>query len=178
VDNVLDFASIERGVKRYLLRQGDLAEVLRKSVESVAGAVAAADMKLDVHLPDGLPVVWMDRDAIGQVATNLLSNAMKYGSDGLWIGLTAQLDGENITFSVSDRGMGIGPRDVEKIFEHYYRVDTPDVRKRRGTGIGLTIVRYIVEAHRGTISVHSVLGEGTTFTVSLPLDAPPEDGGT
>ncbi len=177
VDNVLDFASIERGVKKYLLRPGDLGDVLLKSVESIRGAASSQDAIIETTLPDDLPVVWMDRDAIGQVATNLLSNALKYGSDGHWVGLSARAFPSEVQFSVSDRGMGIAPHDVEKIFEHYYRVDAPDVRKRRGTGIGLTIVRYIVEAHRGTISVESVLGQGTTFTVSLPLTAPPEDGG-
>jgi two-component system phosphate regulon sensor histidine kinase PhoR len=99
---------------------------------------------------------------------------MKYSAEQRWIGLTARADPETVRFSVADRGIGIAPADLQKIFEHFYRVESAEVRRRRGTGIGLTIVQYIVDAHRGTISVESTLGVGTTFTVSIPLD-PPED---
>jgi two-component system, OmpR family, phosphate regulon sensor histidine kinase PhoR len=76
--------------------------------------------------------------------------------------------------SVSDRGMGIDPVDLARIFDHFYRSANPAVRRRKGTGIGLSIVRYIVEAHGGTITVDSTPGKGTTFTFTLPLENPEE----
>jgi two-component system sensor histidine kinase VicK len=118
----------------------------------------------------------MDRDAVAQVFTNLLSNAAKYGADGQWVGLTARVSLDGVDVMVSDRGIGISKADIDHVFDHFFRANTPDVRKRRGTGIGLSIVRYIVEAHGGTISVDSELGEGTTFTVTFPFQ-PPRDAG-
>lgn len=178
IDNVLDFASIERGVKKYTLRPGDLGDVLRKSFNAFSTAAADAGFEMLAEIPDDLPPVWFDRDAIGQVITNLLSNAMKYGSDGRWLRLRARAEPGEVIFAVDDHGIGIPPKDLDRIFEHYYRVESADVRKRRGTGIGLTIVQYIVEAHRGTIHVESTLGQGTTFVVSLPTTPPPDAPGT
>jgi signal transduction histidine kinase len=173
VDNVLDFASIERGAKRYMLRAGDIGDVLRKATEAFKLVAQGAQIEIDARVPDDLPVAWFDRDAMGQVITNLLSNAMKYGSEGRWVGLVAGADDAEVWFTVSDHGIGIAADDVARIFEDYFRVESAEVRARRGTGIGLTIVRYIVEAHHGTISVESELGRGTTFRVALPLSPPP-----
>ncbi|MCA9712546.1 MAG: HAMP domain-containing histidine kinase, partial [Myxococcales bacterium] len=174
IDNVLDFSSIERGVKRYTLRPDDLGEVVLKAVENTREAARASGLDFVVEMPDDLPVVWMDREAMGQVVTNLLSNAVKYGGDGdrVEVGVQALDDGVEVT--VRDHGIGIAPEDQDRIFEHFYRVASADVRKRRGTGIGLTIVRYIVEAHGGSISVRSTLGEGSTFRLVLPLEPPPD----
>ncbi|HMV67870.1 MAG TPA: HAMP domain-containing sensor histidine kinase, partial [Myxococcota bacterium] len=178
VDNVLDFASIERGVKKYMLRPGDLGDVLRKSFNAFRIAASDAGFEMLTDIPDDLPVVSFDRDAIGQVVTNLLSNALKYGSDGRWLRLSARAEGDQVIFAVEDHGIGIPAKDLDRIFEHYYRVESSDVRRRRGTGIGLTIVQYIVEAHHGTIHVESTLGQGTTFVVSLPVSSPPDAGGS
>jgi signal transduction histidine kinase len=176
VDNVLDFASIERGQKRYTLRPGDIGDVLRRAAESVRAASDASSIEFVVNVPEDLPIVWLDRDALGQVVTNLLSNAVKYGAEGKWVRLSADALAHAVEFRVEDHGIGISPEDQDRIFEHFYRVQSADVRRRRGTGIGLTIVQYIVEAHNGTIRVESALGEGTTFVVSIPL-TPPTDAG-
>lgn len=175
VDNVLDFAAIERGVKQYSLRAGDLGDVLRATARTFAPS-DGAEYELALEIPDDLPAVWFDRDAVAQVVTNLLSNALKYGAEARWARLSAWVDADTVKFAVEDRGIGIARADLERVFEHFYRVESADVRKRRGTGIGLTIVRYIVEAHRGTIAVDSTLGVGTTFTVTLPT-TPPDDAG-
>ena len=176
VDNVLDFASIDRGVKKYSLRPDDLGHLLQHSLGGAYGAIKSKGLALEIDVPDDLPVVWMDRDAVAQVFTNLLSNAAKYGADGKWVGLTARVGLDGVDVMVSDRGIGISKADLDHVFDHFFRANTPDVRKRRGTGIGLSIVRYIVEAHGGTISVDSELGEGTTFTVTFPFQ-PPRDAG-
>jgi two-component system phosphate regulon sensor histidine kinase PhoR len=176
VDNVLDFSSIERGVKRYTLRPDDLGDAVRRAVEATRSAADAAGLVFHVSVPETLPIVWIDREAIGQVMTNLLSNAVKYGAEGGSIEVLAREGRAGVEVSVTDHGIGIGPDDQDRVFEHFYRVASADVRKRRGTGIGLTIVRYIVEAHGGTITVESQLGRGSTFTVALPL-APPETEG-
>ena len=130
----------------------------------------------DVELPDDLPVLHFDREAIGQVLTNLLSNASKYGADGKWVGVKVRDKGDFVTISVADKGMGIAPDEVKRVFDEFFRSEDAAVRRKKGTGIGLAIVRYIVEAHGGSITVRSTRGSGTTFTVSLPTD-PPEAAG-
>jgi signal transduction histidine kinase len=172
VDNVLDFAAIERGAKRYHLRQDDLLAVVWTTAQSLRNAVHDRGMELELDLPDDLPPLWLDREAIKQVLTNLLSNAAKYGSDGGWMGIKVRLGLDGVDVSVSDRGIGIDPAELEKVFDDFFRSTKAEVRRRKGTGIGLSIVRYIVEAHGGVVSVDSTLGKGTTFTFTLPLDPP------
>lgn len=177
VDNVLDFASIERGAKRYQLRRDDLGAVVRAQCEAGRSAFTSLGVELAIDVPADLPPVWLDRDAIGQVLTNLLSNAAKYGAEGRWVGVSARATAGGVEVSVSDRGIGITAEELPKIFDDFFRSTDPRVRRNKGTGIGLSIVRYIVEAHGGTISAESEPGGGTTFTVTLPLDPPEGAGG-
>jgi signal transduction histidine kinase len=169
VDNVLDFAAIETGAKKYTFRPEDVLEIINNAVESARGALEVQGLQLTISVPDHLPVVWVDREALSQVLQNLLSNAAKYGADGDWIGVSAELRDDAVAIRVADRGMGIKAGEVDKIWDRFYRSADPKVRRKRGTGIGLPIVRYIVEAHGGTITVDSVVGRGTTFTFTLPL---------
>jgi signal transduction histidine kinase len=178
VDNVLDFSAIERGVKRYTFRPEPLDAVLLKALQTQDDAAREAGLRLTLDMPDVTPTLHMDREAIGQVFTNLLSNAIKYGSDGETVDVVAAwIDDDTVDIAVTDHGIGIAPEDQVKVFDHFFRVSSTDVRRRRGTGIGLTIVRYIVEAHGGTITVDSRLGQGSTFRVTLPLHPPDDLGG-
>ena len=178
VDNVLDFSAIERGVKRYTFRPEPLDGVLLKALQSQDDAARDAGLRLTLDMPDVTPTLHMDREAMGQVFTNLLSNAIKYGSDGETVDVVAAWVGyDTVDIAVTDHGIGIAPEDQTKVFDHFFRVSSTDVRRRRGTGIGLTIVRYIVEAHGGTITVDSRLGQGSTFRVTLPLHPPDDLGG-
>lgn len=176
VDNVLDFAAIERGAKTYHLRADDLLSVVWTLCETHRTTIEDRGCRLELDLPDDLPPVWVDREAIGQVITNLLSNASKYGAEGEWVGVRVRQRGDEVDVSVADRGMGIAANELGQVFDEFFRSTDPAVRRRKGTGIGLAIVRYIVEAHRGTIQVESHLGEGTTFTFTLPT-TPPEGAG-
>ena len=176
VDNVLDFSAIERGAKRYIFRREDVRMLLDTTLASIEGSFEGANAEIHVDIPDDLPVVWVDREAISQVIVNLVSNAVKYGGDEKWVSLSAQHSSTGVTISVTDRGIGIDEKELPHVFDNFYRSTDAKVRKQKGTGIGLTIVRYIVEAHDGTISVTSKLGEGTTFTLQLPLEAPKSPG--
>lgn len=176
VDNVLDFAAIERGAKRYTFRPEDPIELLVNAVESNRNTLEAAEMEIEVDLPDDLPVVWIDREAISQVFTNLFSNAVKYGNEGNWLGVKARQVATGVEIMVSDRGMGIAPEDRGRVFEDFFRSTSPAVRRMKGTGIGLTIVRYIIEAHGGRIHVESTPGQGATFVIHLPLQPPTGPG--
>jgi signal transduction histidine kinase len=172
VDNVLDFAAIERGAKRYHPRPDDLNTVVYLQVEAARSSMAERDIELVLELPEDLPPLWIDREAMGQVLTNLLSNAAKYGADGKWVRVRVEQVDDSVELSVADRGMGIAEDELHRVFDDFFRSGDPAVRKRKGTGIGLAIVRYIVEAHGGTIRVDSAPGQGATFTITLPLEPP------
>jgi signal transduction histidine kinase len=173
VDNMLDFAAIERGVKRYNLRAGDLSVTVQNVVETARLAMETRSMTIEEAYPDDLPPVWHDADAIAQVIVNLLSNAAKYGREAGWIGVRISSRDDEVRVEVSDRGIGIGAAELESIFEHYYRSSDPAARAQKGTGIGLTIVKYIMEAHGGSVTVRSALGVGTTFVLHFPVKGPP-----
>lgn len=173
VDNILDFAAIERGQKRYTFRRGDLGMTVARCVEAARVAMETKVMRIELTLPDDLPVTWHDADAVSQVVTNLLSNAAKYGQEAGWIGVTVRVEGDEsdgtIRVDVADRGIGIAPAEQKQIFDQYYRSNDPLARRRKGTGIGLTIVRYIMEAHGGRVGIDSRPGEGSTFTLHFPI---------
>lgn len=172
VDNVLDFASIERGAKRFTVRRDDLLPCVRKSIEASRPLFAEQNLPLQVQLPEALPSLTFDREAISQVLDNLLSNAAKYGAPGPFARLTVHPTEDFVEIVVSDRGLGIHAKELPFVFDDFFRSQDPDVRRRKGTGIGLAIARYIVEAHGGTIDVQSTPGEGATFTVRLPWEPP------
>ncbi len=176
VDNVLDFAAIERGAKRYQLRPDDLVAVVWSQVEAARASLEDRGLQLEIDVPDDLPPLWLDREAVGQVLTNLLSNAAKYGSDGGWVGVRIRQDSDAVRLEVADRGIGIARDELSRVFHDFFRSADPNVRKKKGTGIGLAIVRYIVEAHGGDITVESAPGAGATFIVKFPLE-PPEGAG-
>ena len=177
VDNVLDFAAIERGAKRYTFRPVDLGETVRAAVEASRYSMELRDIALELDLND-LPVVFHDPEAVSQVMHNLISNAAKYGKEGGWIGIKGQLVEGGVQLEVSVRGIVIPLEDQPHIFEQFYRSSDPRARRRKGTGIGLTIVKYIVEAHGGRISVDSKPAQGTTFKIHFPLRPPGLQAGT
>jgi signal transduction histidine kinase len=174
VDNILDYAAIERGGKQYVLRLGSLSETTDLAVESISTALEVRDMVLDINVPRDLPLVPHDSDAIGQCLINLISNAAKYSEAGGWIGVLGRRVEGGIELAVSDHGIGIAPHDLQRIFEPYYRSRDALARRRKGTGIGLTITKYIMEGHGGSISAQSRPGMGSTFTLRFPTDAPPQ----
>ena len=173
VDNVLDFAAIERGAKQYALRPSDVAETVYRAVESIRSAQEVRDKDLDVDLPTDLPRVHLDADAIAQCVINLVSNAAKYSEPGGWIGIRGRLVERGVEITVSDRGIGIAPHDLRQVFQPFFRSRDALARRRKGTGIGLTITRYIMRAHGGDVQVHSRPGHGSTFTLRFPVAPDP-----
>jgi signal transduction histidine kinase len=172
VDNILDYAAIERGSKQYILRQSNIAETVYRAIESVRSTLELKDIELTLDVPYDLPPVHHDTDAITQCIVNLVSNAAKYSPGGSEVRVHARLV-EGVELTVSDDGIGIAPHDLRKIFDPFYRSRDSLARRQKGTGIGLTITRYIIEAHGGSISVQSRPGKGSTFTLRFPTQPPP-----
>jgi signal transduction histidine kinase len=120
---------------------------------------------------DGIPPVAVDRDALQQAILNLLTNAMKYSGEHREIRLRLRKENGSAVIEVSDQGIGIPENEQSRIFEKFYRVPVPENREISGTGLGLSLVAHIAEAHGGSVQVKSSPGEGSTFSICLPLKA-------
>jgi signal transduction histidine kinase len=169
--NVLDFSKIEQHRKMYARDRVDLAEVIRAAARTMAYPLAQHGFILHVEVEPHVPPLDGDRDAIEQAILNLLTNAMKYSGDGRDIELRLTRDRAHAVIVVQDHGIGIATHEHERIFEKFYRVQTPDHQRIPGAGLGLTLVDHIVRAHDGSIDVDSALGRGSTFSIRLPLGA-------
>ena len=169
IDNVLDFAKIERGMGVYEFADADLGEVIDRVVVVSARRVTAAEMTLEVDIERELPPVHIDASALTLAVLNLIDNAIKYAAEGKRIALGARCVGDRIILTVRDWGPGIEPDEHERIFDRFYRARAIRLKPIRGSGIGLALVQHIARAHGGDASVTSVLGEGATFRIWLPI---------
>ncbi|MEN6375160.1 MAG: ATP-binding protein [Smithella sp.] len=170
VNRILDFSRMEAGNMYFSVQHADIKPVIEKSIMKLSPLLQNKKMNIVRQIPDNIPLLQMDVERIEEVLENLLSNAWKYTSAGGTIIVSAIHDNEKgaMEISIKDNGMGI-PEDVlQQVFDKFKRVD--DRRGAiRGTGLGLAIVRYIINAHGGQIWVKSKMGEGSTFTFSLPV---------
>jgi signal transduction histidine kinase len=170
IENLLDFARIERGVKQYYFAYEDLATVLHMAIESFRPHAEAQGFRVDMDIMNSLPEMRLDADAMAQVMLNLLSNAVKYSDAVKEIHVRAYRHGSQVVVEVTDRGIGIAAMEIPKIFADFYRIDQRlNTPKQGGMGLGLTLVQHIVHAHGGSIRVHSEVGKGSTFLVTLPI---------
>jgi signal transduction histidine kinase len=174
IESVLDFSRMERGGRTYRFELCDPAEVFGTAVESFRPHAESEGFRLDVRLPESLPPLRLDPDAICQVVLNLLSNAVKYSDAVKEIRVSASPEGPWVVLDVEDRGIGIGAGDLPRVFEQFYRADQRlDSGHGGGLGLGLTLARHIARAHGGEILVHSEPGQGSTFRVLLPVPTEP-----
>ncbi|HEY3110731.1 MAG TPA: HAMP domain-containing sensor histidine kinase [Chloroflexota bacterium] len=173
VDNLLDVSRIESGRVTLDPIALDLEDALWPILESARQS--APGHTLSVDLPAEARWVRADPDKVRQILTNLVSNAVKYSPAGGGVTISAQSEpGANrVTISVADQGLGIPPDQIERIFDRFQRVDAPATRGIRGTGLGLFIVRELVELHGGTIGVESTVGRGSAFHFTLPAAPAP-----
>ena len=173
VERILLFASTRDGRQKYVLEPLSPADIVESVLTGTGGLIRAAQFTVDCEVEPNLPAVIADRIAVSQCLENLVTNALKYGQEKRWIRLRAALaPGNNgepgaVEFRVSDGGMGIDPDDLPHIFNPFYRSRSAQVAQIHGTGLGLAVARQIAEGLGGTLSVTSVPGEGSTFTLRL-----------
>jgi two-component system phosphate regulon sensor histidine kinase PhoR len=172
IDNVLDFSRIEGGRQTYEMTPTPIEPLVRGTLETFAYPLAQQGFKVEVSVAPDLPDVAMDADAVGQALANLIDNAIKYSADDRALTLDARIVDGRLVIAVTDRGLGIAREEQAKIFEKFYRVGRSDTQGRRGSGVGLALVRHIAEAHGGDVTVASAPGEGSRFSLRLPLGRP------
>lgn len=170
VTDLRDLSLAEAGQLKLSQSATELDEFILAQVASVQGRCQEKRISITAKLPDGLPYVLIDRDRVRQVLHNLIDNALRYTRAGGTIEIGA---GEKtrgwVTVSVSDSGSGIAPEDLPNIFDHFYKADRSRKRGRGGAGIGLAMVKRLVELHGGKVWVESKKGKGSTFFFTLPV---------
>lgn len=171
VDNVLDFSKIEQGKKIYRLRPTRLEEVAGSAARAMHFPLTQQGFELRLSIPEKLPEVEADPDAIQQAILNLLTNAMKYSGDAREIDLRMSARNGDAVIEVTDHGIGLTPEEQKHIFEKFYRAPSHEERLIAGTGLGLTLVAHIAKAHGGRVEVESAPGAGSTFCLFLPTGA-------
>jgi signal transduction histidine kinase len=168
IDNFLTFSRMERNKRAFDMSPTGPADIANAAADAVKTKFAQYGCHLRIEIAEDLPDVPADRDAMATVLVNLLDNACKYSYDDKQIELKAFAEDGLVCFSVSDNGIGMTRRQTRRIFDRFYQADRSLSRRAEGCGLGLSIAKFIVDAHKGTITVESKPGKGSAFTVKLP----------
>ncbi len=169
VEQILEFSGIHSGGRALQVAPVALAGLIDSVLEACGASIRDAGIGVEVAIPPDLPPVAGDRAGLTRVFQNLVENAVKYGAGGRWIGITAQRAAAEVRVSIRDRGRGIAPADQPRIFDPFYRAADVVAAQIQGAGLGLSLVRRLVEAHGGRIAVTSAKGSGSEFVVHLPV---------
>ncbi len=169
INNILDFSRIEAGHKEYEFRETDIGDLVHNTLDSYRYQIEQQGFTFEEKIDTNLPKIYVDREAIARALVNLVNNALKYSDDDKFLGVNLYRSNGVVKLEVADRGIGITRREQTKIFEKFYRTGDPLVHNTKGSGLGLSLVRHITEAHGGDIAVESTPGKGSKFIVSLPL---------
>ncbi len=169
VNKILDFSRMEAGRKQYTFLPTDINDVAESVMHAYQYQFRQDGFETSMDLTEGLPLIMADSDALKEAILNLVDNAAKYSDDEKWIQLRSYRNGDKVFLDVADRGLGMPEGETKKIFEKFYRISSGLVHDTKGSGMGLTLVKYIVEAHDGTIEVESSEGKGSCFRLSFPI---------
>jgi len=175
VDHALEFAGAQSGRKIVAPRPIEVRDLLDRAVAACRPQLRDSGFVIEQRIDPDLPMVLADAPEISRALQNLIHNAIKYGGDQRWIGIQAQAEssvrGGEVSIAVRDSGLGIPPADLPHIFEPFYRAHEVVAAQIHGSGLGLSVVRQIIEAHGGRITVQSQPGKGSSFTLYLPYAA-------
>lgn len=169
VNNVLDFARIERGAREYVLESMDLRPVLEAAIEAMRGHAESLDGTLTLRAPKRLPQIRGDADALQDVLHNLIGNGLKYSRGRRRVVVEAEAQPGHVLIRVKDNGIGIAAEHLPSLFDPFYRVKDDRAAQIGGVGLGLSIVKHTIDAHAGTVTIDSTVGKGTTVSIQLPV---------
>jgi signal transduction histidine kinase len=169
INNILDFSRIEAGKKEYSFRETDLADLVRTTLDSYRFEIEQNGFQFEQKIDSDLPQLRVDREAIARSLLNLVNNAVKYSAAEKYLGVHLYRRDGDVNLEVVDHGIGIPAKEQLKIFEKFYRVGDPLVHNTKGSGLGLSLVQHIVQAHGGVVAVESAPGRGSKFIITLPI---------
>jgi len=170
IDNILDFAKMEEGKKEFEFETVEMGPLLEDLVSTIQQQVRHEGFTVEVEFDKSLPPIQADRAAIIQAITNLIDNGIKYSAGAKKVCVCGFTENQYLVIAVQDFGVGIKPEEIDKVFERFYRGGDELTRTVKGSGLGLTLVKQIVQAHHGTVHVESEPGRGSTFSIRLPLE--------
>jgi len=168
IEDILEISQIDAETVKVIHQNVDIAAAIKQVLLTLEPLADKKNIRIDSNITDKLSDFHGDESKIQSILTNLISNAIKFTPEHGRISVTAQLQDEELVVQIADTGMGIPQEELSKIFDRFYRIQRPG-RQIQGTGLGLAIVKKIVAMHGGRINVESEPGQGTTFTVFLPL---------
>jgi signal transduction histidine kinase len=168
VEQILDFAGANSGKKRYDLRAASVPEIIENALAECQPLIDEKGIVVEREIAENLPSLMADKNALSQALQNLIGNAVKYSNGGKWVKISAKNGGSKIKITVEDHGIGISSKDLAHILEPFYRAKAVVDEQIHGNGLGLSLVKQIVEAHKGNVKVESELGKGSRFTIELP----------
>lgn len=175
INNVLDFSRIEMGRKEFNFTRGSLSQVVEETLDSYRYHLGKKGFAVKEEIAADLPEMNFDGEAIASVLVNLLSNAMKFSPERKEVTVRLFRNDGNAVLQVADKGIGVPPKDLSKIFKRFYRSRHEVVSETRGSGLGLTLVKHITEAHGGNVEVESEPGKGSVFSIILPISGPKKE---
>jgi len=169
VKNVLDFTKIEEDKKKYRLASTDIVKLVRREVDSFEKEHEMDGYRVEITIDGDIPPVFADEDAMSQALHNILDNAAKFSGEEKDINVEVALEQDTVKIVIQDSGVGIPENELKKIFEKFYRGKQASSVAPTGTGLGLTLVKHIMEAHRGDVVIQSQSGEGSCVSLILPV---------
>jgi two-component system, LuxR family, sensor kinase FixL len=168
VNDILDVSRLDNDSMRFEMKRFAIKGLIDEIIEDMRPSIEQKGLTFSVSVADDLPEIFGDFHRLQQVLKNLFTNAIKFTDEGM-IGFSASVEKESAVIKVSDSGIGIDEDELETIFEKFYQADTAESRKHEGTGLGLFICREIIKRHKGSITADSNPGQGSTFTITLPI---------
>ena len=174
INNILNFSRMESGKKVYNFELSSINLIVENTLAVYEYHLQEKGFELNVDLEKELPDVYLDEEAVAECIINILDNSVKYSETEKCIRVSTGRSKEFVYLRVEDKGIGIDSKDIEHIFDKFYRVSDSLVHNTKGSGLGLTLIRHFMDAHKGKIDVKSKIGEGTIITLLFPLSARPE----
>ncbi|MBS3820013.1 hypothetical protein KGY73_11010, partial [bacterium] len=169
VRNILDYSKVDAQKKRYYFQKTDIGQQIKEEIADFKKDKLYEKLQIKIQIEPDIPFLYIDRDAFSLALSNLLENAVKFSPDQKAISVAAKKIGDTIQVDVTDKGLGIDSNEMDKIFDKFYQGKNTDQKSLGGTGLGLTLVKHVMEAHEGKVQVKSQRGEGSTFSLIFPI---------
>jgi signal transduction histidine kinase len=170
IDNVLDFSKIERGVKQYRFETIKLNEIVDHTLKMMHYQFKLQKFLVEINLTNDEKTIFADKDAVEEAFINLLTNSLKYTKENKVIRISTYFQNNFMALEVEDDGIGINKKDLDNIFNPFFRINSEEVHRTGGAGLGLSIVKHILDAHKGKIEVQSEPGKGSRFILLFPVE--------
>ena len=167
--NILDYSKVDAGRKQYVFQETDVTQLVQDEIDNFKREKIYTGIEINTQLLQDIPSLDIDREAFSLALNNLLENAVKFSPRRKEILVEVRKEAENIRVDVKDKGMGISSMEIDKIFDKFFRAKSACQQSAGGTGLGLTLVKHVMDAHGGKVLVKSKLGQGSTFSLIFPI---------